>query len=98
MCDDKWTQDFLSSFEVVPLDSGLQYLVELSAFPQAQLEYLAPVRTIFRCEGCSAPVARVKLGCEYRTVNAYKDEVRSIHCTVWQANILREHECSGACQ
>jgi hypothetical protein len=85
--------DQYTSPEEVPLNSRLKWFLELSAFPLARLEYLTPIRNVRPCSECGEPVARVRLGREVRTVNAFRDEARA-----WVCNVLGEHECAGCCQ
>jgi hypothetical protein len=89
----------LSTAEEIPLDFRLKNLVELSNFPSAKLEELVRVRNVWPCETCLAPVARVRLGHEVRTVDCFRDALHSREFAPgWEANVLSEHVCAGCCQ
>jgi hypothetical protein len=85
--------EVLSKYEEIPLTFHLEQLLALSAFPQAQLEYFTPVRGVFSCPQCEAAIARVRIGSEYRTVDAILDDSSEPFARKWNANVLHEHEC-----
>jgi hypothetical protein len=85
--------EVLSKFEEIPLTFHLEQLLALSAFPQAQLEYFTPVRRVFSCPQCEAAIARVRMGGEFRTVDAHLDECSEPFARKWHANVLHEHQC-----
>lgn len=84
-----------SSIEEIPVDSRLKRLLELSAFPQAELEYPVPIRNVRPCPICGEGTALVRLGREVRTVDAIYDRENSepFHRR-WNANVLAEHTCA----
>jgi hypothetical protein len=84
--------------EEIAVNWRVRDLVELSKFPQAQLEYFTPIHCVYPCAECGEPVALVKLGHEIRSVDCFRDDLRSIHQPAWNANILSEHRCAGGCQ
>jgi hypothetical protein len=89
----------LSTAEEIPLDFRLKNLLELASFPSAKLEELVRVRNVWPCETCLAPIARVRLGHEVRTVDCFLDEFHSREFAPgWDANILQEHRCSAGSQ
>jgi hypothetical protein len=84
-----------SSIEEIPVDSRLKWLLELSIFPQAQLEYPAAIHNVHPCPWCGEPVARVRLGHELRIVDAIFDRANSEPFNRrWTANVLAEHACA----
>jgi hypothetical protein len=80
--------------EEVFVSFGLGQLLELAKqFPQySQGNYFVPVRSMFKCSGCSGPIARLRLGREIRVCNCSYEYSR------WVADLLSPHECSGVCQ
>jgi hypothetical protein len=95
MADLNTDSDQDSSIEEITVDSRLKWLLELSIFPQSQLEYLAPIHTVRPCPWCREPVGRVRLGREVRTVDALRDELRSRDfAPAWNCNVLAEHTCA----
>jgi hypothetical protein len=88
-----------SSAEEIKLDFRLKNLLELSNFPSARLEELLPVRNVQPCSECTAPVAFVHLGYEYRWIDCFRDEARSREfAPAWNGNILQEHRCAAGSQ
>jgi hypothetical protein len=95
--------DDLSSAEEIYVDFTLAQTLTLARFPNAKallhLETLVPVKHVYPCDRCGAPVARVRLGRETRVVDCFRDEVRSGGFTpAWNADICSEHACMGRCQ
>jgi hypothetical protein len=84
--------------EIVPVTSGLQYLLVLADFPNPharELEYEVPVRRPYPCPNCGYRVARLQMAALIRVVDVFKDELRwRDWIPAWAANVLREHECS----
>ena len=93
MTDDSTTADF----ETIFVGAGLAQLLALSKCATAKsvfnLEHLVRVRHCSPCEHCGAPVARVRLAGEVRTVDCVRHEFGNPHFPRWNANVLSEHDC-----
>lgn len=95
--------DVSSTVEEIQVDWQLAQMLALARFSTAKavlnLERLVPVRHVYSCERCGAPVARVRLAGETRTVDCFRDEFRSRDfAPAWNGNVCSEHECMGCHQ
>jgi hypothetical protein len=74
--------------------------MELARFPNANLDlWPVPVKRVFPCEHCGAPVVLVRLGRELKLLDAFENPYSPRYWCRWEADpVIGDHHCVGSLQ